>query len=99
MRQIGCKRLHQTSTKGIYDLVGKMMHWEICKRLKSDRTTKWHMHKPESIQENEKKEIILDFEIHMDYQIMDRKIDLVIINKNKKKLPSSQLRRSDRQEP
>ena len=33
--------------------MGKMMHWELCKKLKFDHANKWYMHNPESILENE----------------------------------------------
>ena len=36
-----------------HDWVGKLIHWELCKRLKFDLTTKWYTHKSESIPENE----------------------------------------------
>ena len=41
------------------------------------------MHKPESIIENEKPKILWDFEIRTDLLIPDRRLDLVLINKNK----------------
>ena len=45
------------------DWVGKVIHWELCKRLKFDHSTKWYMHNPESDQENETHQILWDFEI------------------------------------
>ena len=33
--------------------MGKVFHWELCKVLKFDHTTKWYMHKSESVLENE----------------------------------------------
>ena len=35
------------------DWVGKVTHWDLCKRLKIDHTAEWYMHKPESVLENE----------------------------------------------
>ena len=46
--------------------VGKVIHLELCKKLKFDHTTKWYMHKPESVQDNETHEILWDFEIQTD---------------------------------
>ena len=60
------KRIRQSSTKGEqnwHDWVGKVIHWELCKRLEFDPPTKWYMHKPESVQENETHRILQDFEI------------------------------------
>ena len=50
------------------------------------------MHKPESVQENETHEILLDFEKRTDHLISARRPNLELINKKKKKkdnLPSS----------
>ena len=41
------------------------------------------MHKPESVLENEKHELLWDFEIQMDRLISARRLDLVIINKKR----------------
>ena len=32
-----------------HDWVGRVINWELCKRLKFDHTTKWYIHKPESV--------------------------------------------------
>ena len=42
------------------------------------------MHKQESIQENEKHKIILDFKISKDHLIPTRRTDLGLINKKKR---------------
>ena len=44
------------------NLVGGVIHRELCQRLKFDHTNKWYMHKPESVQEDETHEIICDSE-------------------------------------
>ena len=36
------------------DWVGKMIPWELCKILDLDHTIKWYIHKPGSVQGNEK---------------------------------------------
>ena len=40
-------------TKGVLDWVGKVIPWELCKRLKFDYTARWYMNKPESFLESE----------------------------------------------
>ena len=45
-----------------HDWVGKVIHWELCKKKKFDHTSKWYIHKPESVLENEIYKILLDFE-------------------------------------
>ena len=35
-----------------YEWVGKVIHWELCERVKSEHTDKQYMLKPESVLEN-----------------------------------------------
>ena len=59
---------------------GKVIHNELCKKLKFDYTTKWYVYKPESILKDEMWKILWDFEIQTDRLIPVRRLDLVIIN-------------------
>ena len=43
--------------------MGKLIHWELCKRLTFDHTDKWYIHKPESVLENDMHKIHWNFEI------------------------------------
>ena len=43
-----CSKLAQAR----HDLVGKVIHWGMCKKLKFDHTNKWYMHNPAPVQEN-----------------------------------------------
>ena len=38
--------------------VGKVIHWELCKKFKFDRTKKWDMYNPESVLENETNKLL-----------------------------------------
>ena len=58
--------------------MGKLIHWELCKKFKSN-----HTNKTESILKNWMHKILWDFEIQMDHLI--RRSDLVIFTKNKNK--------------
>ena len=53
--------------------VGKVIHWELYKKLKYDHNTKWNMHKPASVLENEMHKILWDFVIQTDHQISARR--------------------------
>ena len=44
------------------DWAGKVIHWELYKRLNFERITKCHMHKSESVKKNE----TLDFTVFWD---------------------------------
>ena len=48
-----CSKLTQKEYKTRHDWVGKMIHWELCKKLKFNHMNKWY--NPESILENETK--------------------------------------------
>ena len=60
----------------------KVIHWELCKKMKFDWTTKWYMHKQKFILENETYKILRDFEMQTDH--LARRPDLVMINKRRK---------------
>ena len=53
----------QKEYKRIHTWVGKVINWELCKRLKFDHTEKLYMYKPEMVLENEMYRILKDFEI------------------------------------
>ena len=70
------RKLAQKEYKTRHDWVGKVILWELCKKLKFH-----HTNKPESVQENEMHKILRDFEIQSDHQILAWRLDLVIVNK------------------
>ena len=47
-----CSKLAQ-EYKTRHDRVGKVIHWEMCKKFKFDRTSKWYMLNPASVLEND----------------------------------------------
>ena len=51
-----CSKLTQKESKTRHD-------WKLCKKLKFDHTSKWYMHKPESVLEIVMHKILWDFEI------------------------------------
>ena len=53
----------------------KVIHWELCQKLKFNHTTKQYMHKPESVIENEMLNIIWHLEIQKDHVILARRQD------------------------
>ena len=56
-----CNKLAQKEYKTIHDLVSKVTHGELCKKLKFDHMNKWYMHNPESVLENETHKLFWDF--------------------------------------
>ena len=61
--------------------VGKVIHRELCKKLKFDPTTLWYMHKLVSVQENETHKVFWKFEIQADHLFPIRRPDLMILDK------------------
>ena len=56
-----------------HDRVGQVIHWELCKSLKFDHSTKWYRHRPDFILENEMYKILWSFEIQSDRLTPSRK--------------------------
>ena len=81
-----CSKLALKEYKTRHDLVGKVIHWEMCKKFKFDHTNKWYMHNPAPVLENDPQKLLWDFDIHTDHLISARRPDLIIINKKKREL-------------
>ena len=79
-----CSKLAQKEYKTRHDWVGKVIHWEMCKKFKFDHTSKWYMHNTAPVLENNTHKLLWDFDIHTDHLISARRPDLTIINHNKK---------------
>ena len=77
-----CSKLAQRVYKARHDWVGKVIHWEMCKKLKFDHTNKWYMHNPATVLENATHKLQWDFNIQTDHLISARRPDLIIINNN-----------------
>ena len=86
MRLSHNKQMQQASSKEVQDWVGKVILWELSKRLKFVHSTKWYMHNLESVFTNETHKILWGFEIQTDHFVLVIKPDLVLINKQKKDL-------------
>ena len=59
-------RIFLMNNNNSYDYVGKVIHWELCKRLKFDHSIKC-TYKPESLLENETHNILWYIEIQTDH--------------------------------
>ena len=64
--------------------VGRVIHWEMCKKFKFDHTNKWYMHNPAYVLENDTHKLLWDFDIQTDHIISARIPDLIV--KKKKEL-------------
>ena len=81
---IECSKLAQKEYKARHDWVGKVIHWEMCKKFKFNHTNKFYMHNPAPVLENDTHKLLWDFNIQTDHLIPARTPDLIIINKKKR---------------
>ena len=69
------KQMQRTDTKEYksrHDWVGKVIHWNLCKRLKFNQTDKWYMQITDSFIENDIHKILWDFVIQTNRLILAR---------------------------
>ena len=78
-----CSKLAQKEYKTRHNWVGKVIHWEMCKKFKFDHANKCYMHNPALFLENDIHKLLWDFGIYTDHLISARKRDLIIINNKK----------------
>ena len=78
------QQIAQKEYKTRHDWVGKVIPWEICKKLKFELTRKWYMHNPAPVLEDSTPKFLWDFDLQLDHRILDRRPDLIIINKRKR---------------
>ena len=81
-----CRKLAQKEYKTRNKWVGKVIHWDMCKKFKFRHTNKWYLHNPSSVLENETHKLLWEFDIQMDHLISARWPDLKIINNKKENL-------------
>ena len=81
-----CSKLAQKKYKARHDWVGKVIHWEMCKKFKFDHAQKWYMNNPTPVLENDTHKILWDFDIQTDHLISARRPDRVITNEKKKRV-------------
>ena len=78
-------KLAQREYKTRHNWMGKVINWELCKKLKFDHTNKWYMHNPESALENKTHKPLWDFWLQTDHLISARRPDLEIVEKKKER--------------
>ena len=74
-------KLAQKEYQTRHDWVGKVIHWEMCRKFKFDHTNKLYMHNLAPVLENYTHKLLWDFDIQTDHRISARRPDLIIINK------------------
>ena len=79
-----CSKLAQKEYKRRHDWVGKRIHWEVCLKIGIEVKPKWYEHQPEAVQENERNNILWDFNIQTDHVIEARRPDKIVTDKETK---------------
>ena len=79
-----CSKLAQKEYKTRHDWVGKVIHWEMCKKFQFDHKNKWYMYNPAPVLKNNTHKLLWDFDIHPNHLISARRPYLIIINKKKR---------------
>ena len=74
----------ETEYKKRHDVVGRVIHWEVCKEYGVECSDKWYEHSPKSVEENEEVKLLWDFTIQTDREIHHRRPDIVIQKKKAK---------------
>ena len=67
-----CSKLARKEYKARHDWVGKVIHWEMCKKFKFGNANKWFMHNPAPVLENNTHKLLRDFDIQTDHLILTR---------------------------
>ena len=76
-----CSKLGLKENKTRHDWVGKVIHWDMCKKFEFDHTNKWYMHNPAAVLEYDTHKLLWDFGTQIDHLISARRPDLIVINK------------------
>ena len=56
-----------------HNWVGKVIHWEMCKKFKFDHTNKWYMQNQAPVLENNTHKLLWDFDIQTDHPNLSQK--------------------------
>ena len=86
-----CSKLVQKEYKTRHDWVGKVIHWEMCKKFQFNHTNKWYIHNPAPVLENDTHKLLWGFDIHTDCLISARRPCLIIFNNKKENLQNCEL--------
>ena len=78
-----CSKLVQKKWMNRHDWVGKVIHWELCKKLKFDHANKWCMLNSGCILDNETQKLLWGFEMQSDHLMLLRRPNIVTFNKKK----------------
>ena len=79
-----CSKLAQGEYKGGHENVVRKVHWELCRKYSLENANKWYEHQPQGLLENGHHKLLWDFNIQCDHETEHSRLDLVIVDKEKK---------------
>ena len=47
-----CSKLAQREYKRRHDHVARMIHWKLCEKFSLEKSEKWYLHNPQTVNEN-----------------------------------------------
>ena len=68
-----------------HDNIVKVVHWKLCENYYLEKKDKCYEHAPDSVSENDEVKLLWDMNIQCDHVIEARRLDIVAVNKQKKK--------------
>ena len=71
----------QKDYKRRHDKVCLNLHWSLCQKYGLEVDTRWYLHEPEKVLENEHAKILWDFDIHTDWKIEHSRPDITLVDK------------------
>ena len=80
-----CSKLAQREYRRRHDNVGRIVHWKLCEKFNLEKFEKWYLQKPQTVSENVNDKLIWDMNIKCDNVIVERRPDVVIVNKTEKR--------------
>ena len=79
-----CSKLAQREYKRRHDNVARMVHWKLCQKFNLEKSEKWYLYNPQTVSENVNHKLIWHMNIKCDNIIVERRSDIVIVNKMEK---------------
>ena len=79
-----CSKLTQREYKRRHGNVARMVHWKFREKFNLEKSQKWCLHNPKIVSENVNHRLIGEMNIQCDDIIVERRPDIVIVNKMEK---------------
>ena len=79
-----CSKLGERDYKRGHGNVARMVDWKLCEKFNLEKSEKWYLHNPQTVPENVNHKLIWHMNFQCENVIVERKPDIVIINKMEK---------------